>query len=109
MTAWLLFALLIHVETMGHKTQWQYTYNLSRVFKSKHSYLLCLLAGITFFKTQVSHKVFGKTEEALQKQKHTEWVLHGLVWSAFNIGLSGSGFTTLKIKLGFAIFLSMII
>lgn len=69
MTAWLLFAWLIHVETMGHKSQSQYTYNLSRVLKSKHSYLLCLLARIFFFKTHIYHKVFGKTEETLQKQK----------------------------------------
>lgn len=72
MTAWLLFALLIHVETMGHKTQSQYTYNLSEVFKSKHSYLLCLLARIFFFKTQIYHKVFQKTEETLQNQKECE-------------------------------------
>lgn len=109
MTARLLFALLIHVETMGHKTQWQYTYNLSQVLKGKHSYLLYLLAEIIFLKTQIYHKVFGKTEETLQKQKYSVWVLHGWVWSTFNTGLSGSGFTTLKIKLEFVIFLSMII
>lgn len=65
MTAWLLFTLLIHVETMVHETQSQYTYNLSWVLKGKHRYLLCLLARVFFFKTQICHKVFGKTKETL--------------------------------------------